>query len=182
MREYKKGGYAIIDLASTTIYKDALNAVASNKPVVVYDLPNVYFADTISVVSDDVVITKGGKTLTINDANSVSSEGDIQVKATTFKINVKFDYTFSLGNTQKHEASFYCSKENPTLEDFLKQLEVGDCIVNTYAEKANFISSKSDETNEAYVMYLSSGAYAIYTNPLNTTNVTNYQITRVKTI
>ena len=75
-------GYVTLDLASNKIYNESLNAIKSGKPVMVVDAPNVYFADTIKVatIDDDkvVVITKGGKTITINDANAVSSEGTIQ--------------------------------------------------------------------------------------------------------
>lgn len=76
MEKYKKGGYSILDLESSTIYADSVKALDSNKPVVVYDGTNApYFADTISLSGTSVVITKGGKTITINDTNSVSSEG-----------------------------------------------------------------------------------------------------------
>ena len=75
-------GYVTIDLTSTKIYKESLGAIASGKPIMVVDAPNVYFADTFKtdVVDGDnvVIITKGGKTITINDANAVSSEGEIQ--------------------------------------------------------------------------------------------------------
>ena len=75
----KNGGYVIINLNDTNkIYKQALACLTSGKPVMVYDDPNVYYADTIALSGDDVVITKGGKTITITDANSVSSTGDIQ--------------------------------------------------------------------------------------------------------
>lgn len=75
----KNGGYVIIDLNDTTkIYKQALGCLKSGKPVLVYDAPNIYYADTIAKVGDDVVITKGGKTITIKDANSVSSEGIVK--------------------------------------------------------------------------------------------------------
>ncbi len=76
------GGYAILDLASTTIYADALGALAQDKPVLVYDLPDVHFADTIKATTiddDDVVqITKGGKTITIANDNTITNVGDIQ--------------------------------------------------------------------------------------------------------
>lgn len=71
-------GYVTLDLASNKIYNESLGAIKSGKPVMVVDAPNVYFADTIAISGDDVVITKGGKTITINDANAVSSEGEIQ--------------------------------------------------------------------------------------------------------
>lgn len=117
MREYKKGGYAIIDLASTTIYKDALDAVASNKPVVVYDLPNVYFADTIKVatIDDDkvVVITKGGKTITINDANAVSSEGDIQGSLYTYEFEISGKCNYEIA----HEIRFMFNSNKKLTDD-----------------------------------------------------------------
>lgn len=75
----KNGGYVIIDLNDTTkIYKQALGCLNSGKPVLVYDASNIYYADTIAKVGDDVVITKGGKTITITDANSVSSTGIVK--------------------------------------------------------------------------------------------------------
>lgn len=76
------GGYSILDLASTTIYADALGALKQDKPVLVYDTPECYFADTIKATTidgDDVVqITKGGKTITIANDNTITNVGDIQ--------------------------------------------------------------------------------------------------------
>ena len=84
-------GYVTLDLASKNIYNESLNAIKSGKPVMVVDAPNVYFADTIKVatIDDDkvVVITKGGKTITINDVNAVSSEGDM--------VNHLWEYNFT---------------------------------------------------------------------------------------
>lgn len=75
------GGYSILDLADANVYAQALICAKQNKPVLVYDDPLKYYADTIAIDTDNddnVVITKGGKTITITDANSVSSEGEIQ--------------------------------------------------------------------------------------------------------
>ena len=56
MEKYKKGGYTILDLESSTIYADSFKALDSNKPVVVYDGTNKpYFADTISLDDTSVV-------------------------------------------------------------------------------------------------------------------------------
>lgn len=78
MEKYKKGGYTILDLESSTIYADSVKALDSNKPVVVYDTNKPYFADTIVLDGDDnVVITKGGKTITIANDNTITSEGNI---------------------------------------------------------------------------------------------------------
>ena len=81
MEKYKKGGYTILDLESSTIYADSFKALDSNKPVVVYDGTNKpYFADTISLDDTSVVITKGGKTITIANDNTITNVGDIQSK------------------------------------------------------------------------------------------------------
>ena len=79
MEKYKKGGYTILDLESSTIYADSVKALDSNKPIVVYDGTNKpYFADTISLSGTNVVITKGGKTIAIANDNTITSVGDIQ--------------------------------------------------------------------------------------------------------
>ena len=80
MEKYKKGGYTILDLESSTIYADSVKALDSNKPVVVYDGTNKpYFTDTIVLDGTNVVITKGGKTITIANDNTITSNGNILV-------------------------------------------------------------------------------------------------------
>lgn len=72
-------GYVTIDLTSTKIYKESLGAIASGKPIMVVDAPNVYFADTFTIDTDNdnnVVITKGGKTITIANDNTITLSGD----------------------------------------------------------------------------------------------------------
>lgn len=86
------GGYSILDLNDTNVYAQALICAKQNKPVLVYDDPERYFADTIAISGDDVVITKGGKTITITDANSVSSVGDIQEKIPHFYLYVTNEF------------------------------------------------------------------------------------------
>lgn len=72
-------GYVFVDLLGANVYKKALGAIRSGKPVLVKDYNQVYYADAIgtATIDGDVVvqIVKGGKTITINDANAVSSEG-----------------------------------------------------------------------------------------------------------
>ena len=79
MEKYKKGGYTILDLESSTIYADSVKALDSNKPVVVYDGTNKpYYADSVTTSGTNVVITKGGKTITIANDNTITNVGDIQ--------------------------------------------------------------------------------------------------------
>lgn len=81
MEKYKKGGYTILDLESSTIYADSVKALDSNKPVVVYDGTNKpYFVDTIVLDGTNIIITKGGKTITIANDNTITNVGDIQAK------------------------------------------------------------------------------------------------------
>ena len=68
-------GYVSINLNDPKIYSKAIRALTSGKPILVEDAPEVYYADSIAMSGDDVVIVKGGKTITITDANSVSSQG-----------------------------------------------------------------------------------------------------------
>ena len=90
MEKYKKGGYTILDLESSTIYADSVKALDSNKPIVVYDGTNApYFADSISLSGTSVVITKGGKTITIANDNTITNVGDIQL--TTLEIDISVD-------------------------------------------------------------------------------------------
>lgn len=74
----KNGGYTMLDLATAT-YKNVAAAFNANKPILVYDNSQVYYADTCVYDSDNdaYVITKGGKTITIDSDNNVVSSGDI---------------------------------------------------------------------------------------------------------
>lgn len=73
------GGYAMINLASETIYADVVAALASNKPIVVYEATRApYYADSVTTSGTNVVITKGGKTITIANDNTITNVGDIQ--------------------------------------------------------------------------------------------------------
>ena len=74
---YKNGGYAIVSHDDANIYSKVQGAYANQKPILFYDDDNTcYFIDTIKKNDDgDYVLTKGGKTFTITDANSVIAEG-----------------------------------------------------------------------------------------------------------
>lgn len=141
-------GYVTLDLASKNIYKEALGAIKAQKPVMVVDAPDVYFADTIktTTIDDDVVvqITKGGKTITINDVNAVSSEGDIQIKSHLWHYNICPDTTdygfnitlpFDLGNDNVIINDNDSLNEN---KDFIQKLvdktKIGSISYSCYSE------------------------------------------------
>lgn len=73
------GGYVMINLTGDNVYDQALTCLKfkGDKAILVYDGENVFFADTITLSGTNVVITKGGQTITISNANAVTKEGQI---------------------------------------------------------------------------------------------------------
>ena len=76
----KKGGYQIVVLETLT-YAFALECLNCDKPLLIYDGKNKpYFADSIVLNDDDeVVIQKGGQTITIEEDDTITIDGDIPV-------------------------------------------------------------------------------------------------------
>ena len=75
-------GYIYLDLTKEDVYVRSLKAIASGKPVVVKDADSSvpYFVDSITTDTTNVYITKGGKTITIANDNTITSSGDVQIK------------------------------------------------------------------------------------------------------
>lgn len=90
MKKYL-GGYANIDLTSETIYNDLLALKDIDKTILLYD-PNEtkpYFIDTIVYDTNSIVLTKGGKTITIANDNTITSSGDVVLNH-LYKIDFNF--------------------------------------------------------------------------------------------
>lgn len=122
------GGYSILDLASTTIYADALGALKQDKPVLVYDTPECYYADTISLDGTNVVITKGGKTITIANDNTITNVSDIQ--------NHLYRYAITLSDTNNAHFTILVNvnekidEEITDIKDLYKYFTVGDIVLD----------------------------------------------------
>ena len=87
------GGYAMINLASATIHADALAALASNKPIVVYEATGApYYADSVTTSGTNIIITKGGKTITIANDNTITNVGDIKPKLHFYSVIINGTY------------------------------------------------------------------------------------------
>ena len=72
-------GYVFLDLTKTNVYSKALKVLGTDKPVVIKDgSGSPYFVDSLTLDGTNVVITKGGKTITIANDNTITNEGDIQ--------------------------------------------------------------------------------------------------------
>ena len=76
------GGYSILDLTDTTnVSKQANICYTQDKPVLVYGANGEkYFADSITKSGTNIIITKGGQTITIANDNTITIVGDIQEK------------------------------------------------------------------------------------------------------
>lgn len=158
------GGYSILDLASTTIYKDALGALNQNKPVLVYDDPEAYFADTIkaTTIEGDVVIqiTKGGKIITINDVNAVSSEGDIYVDVKPMYLH---NVELKDNDNVEYHIEFISKKSTYTFDEFLNYVKTNftsttNCLgLNGTKASSNllrcFVGLYYKSSNNSYIIF-----------------------------
>lgn len=71
-------GYVFLDLTKANVYAKALKVLTADKPVVINDGTGApYFVDSMTVDGTNVVITKGGKTITIANDNTITNVGEI---------------------------------------------------------------------------------------------------------
>ena len=71
-------GYVFLDLTKSNVYAKALKVLGTDKPVVIKDgSGSPYFVDSLTLSGTNVVITKGGKTITIANDNTITNVGDI---------------------------------------------------------------------------------------------------------
>lgn len=74
-----KGGYVMINKAQDNVYELATSALTSGKPILWYESnTECYFIDTIKLIGTDIILTKGGKTITIKADGDIIETGDVQ--------------------------------------------------------------------------------------------------------
>ena len=138
-------GYVFLDLTKTNVYAKALKVLESGKPVVVKDGSGApYFVDSMNVDGTNVVITKGGKTITIANDNTITSVGDVQNHLYTHNITLQVSVTgdsisdmyltFTIIDTNSvkmdlDEVKSYLNKFNWSTDEILSANASGD---NTY--------------------------------------------------
>ena len=67
-------GYVFLDLTKANVYAKALKVLGTDKPVVIKDgSGSPYFVDSLTLDGTNVVITKGGKTITIANDNTITN-------------------------------------------------------------------------------------------------------------
>ena len=72
-------GYVFLDLTKANVYSKALKVLGTDKPVVIKDgSGSPYFVDSLTLDGTSIIITKGGKTITIANDNTITNVGDIQ--------------------------------------------------------------------------------------------------------
>ena len=89
------GGYLMVSKSDTNLYAKLNNALTVGKPILWYEDANTcYYIDTITKSGTDIILTKGGKTITIESDGTITEVGDIQphLYKHTFKYyNLRFD-------------------------------------------------------------------------------------------
>lgn len=93
------GGYLMVSKSDTNLYENLKKGLTIGKPILWYESPTeCYYIDTISggevtseIIDDeevftyhDIILTKGGKTITITSSNVVTESGDIQQTTENF--------------------------------------------------------------------------------------------------
>lgn len=86
-------GYVFLDLTKSNVYAEALKVLGTDKPVVIKeDTGAPYFVDSLTLDGTNVVITKGGKTITIANDNTITNVGDIQSISYRKKMILTFEH------------------------------------------------------------------------------------------
>lgn len=83
------GGYIIIAKNDADAYAKANKALTLGKPILFYeDNTTCYYIDTITLDGTDIILTKGGKTITIEADGDITETGNVQnhLYALTFNV------------------------------------------------------------------------------------------------
>lgn len=143
-------GYVFLDLTKANVYSKALKVLGTDKPVVIKDgSGSPYFVDSLTLDGTNVVITKGGKTITIANDNTITNVGDIQVLAHhlyEYLINITYS------NTNEDIQGGYCkvlSNENfdtITLDSFKTLMDNRKLVLNGYVNSIASDLTDGDNT------------------------------------
>lgn len=162
-------GYVFLDLTKTNVYSKALKVLGTDKPVVIKDgSGSPYFVDSLTLDGTNVVITKGGKTITIANDNTITNVGDIQ--------NHLYAIYFETSDDGGRNLSFI------TNEDLSKFLDISisilDDITNDYDDNAKKLYDFVKTINHLYCA-ISNGngkTYKLFMSYNNNTQKANIEI------
>ena len=117
-------GYVFLDLTKSNVYSKALKVLGTDKPVVIKDgSGSPYFVDSLTLDGTNIIITKGGKTITIANDNTITNVGDIQ--------NHLYKYAIELINDANGNATIFVDSDTIiTTENAFSKIYVGANGIN----------------------------------------------------
>ena len=159
------GGYSILDLTDANVSAQANVCYNQDKPVLVYGANGErYFADTIEKVGTSIIITKGGKTITIANDNTITSVGDIQLHK--YRITIFSDNNTIYVKVILNNMPFAESEKLTITKEIFDFLSGNDIFNKQVGEEDNgefpcILYDVNDEDNFTYeIRYLSDGDVA----------------------
>ena len=161
-------GYVFLDLTKANVYAKALKVLGTDKPVVIKDgSGSPYFVDSLTLDGTNVVITKGGKTITIANDNTITNVGDIQNHLYALTI-ISGDYNISFIASEKRDNYTISDMSNLSENDtnFLKSLkdiikyELG-CLYGATSNSTPFETNMSGGYNDTLYLYINEYEFEI---------------------
>ena len=169
------GGYVIIGKTDNNIYEKSKKALTLGKPILFYeDATTSYYIDAITLDgSDNVVLTKGGKTITIANDNTITESGNVDDKL--------YCHSILLYNTgTKNRVTFLLFDKNGSSYNTLAKVETALKKIATDADTTIYIMlSGIYEGNEAlyYVVQPAGTIGVAYKDDNEATGVNSVNIT-----
>lgn len=159
------GGYAIVSANDIDVYSKCLNALANQKPILFYEDANTcYYIDSVSMVGTDVVLTKGGKTITIDSSNNVVSSGEIQNHL--YKIYIQGNCVNNDEDIDVYIIANIYTNIKPTITDDLYDSLMNILLENGFTVDNNALNTSSDTIIGIY-KYPSQTYISMYMNTDN---------------
>ena len=113
-----KGGYVMINKAQDNVYELATSALTSGKPILWYETnTECYFIDTITLNGTDIILTKGGKTITIESDGDIT---EVDIQNHLYKHFITFDIENTSDLDTNHFFFTYYSYDNSEINTYAK--------------------------------------------------------------
>lgn len=143
------GGYLMVSKADTNLYEKLNNALTIGKPVLWYEDENTcYYIDTITKSGTDIILTKGGKTITIENDGDITETGEVQNHL--YEYNFRCSFVNEDDNAQCIYFKLLSSLNLEINVDNLKTL-----ISNKYVGVSSSVNSLNDlSTNCTLLLYI----------------------------
>ena len=166
-------GYVFLDLTKANVYAKALKVLGTDKPVVIKDgSGSPYFVDSMALVGTNVVITKGGKTITISNDNTITNVGDIQNHL--YNLCIQFEYQVSDEDTSNCYMNINFNKTSITIEELISSINGGETIFDDSNEVLLVVEPK--QTEIIVRAFNTNGWGDEYEKTINTTTISNLAV------